>query len=200
MIAANSYNSIMVPNTKAVFSQQRQFLKLGETRWRYTLLLTHPGLRSFSFHVRCRYKQLINAACSKNHPCWVYSEKHPLCHPWGAGKLLRSWRSPLPSPQFARVKLYLVLWKIWWRGSRVLQHCASDPFTLHKNNFGDRIASWSLIQYDQSCVSRSARKLLTVVTSSSPSRPSHHKQILQILPLAGNRRWRVWFWELVCLF
>lgn len=50
---------------------------------------------------------------------------------------------------------------------------------------------------DRSCLSRSARKPLPMVMSSSPP---HTKQIWQLFPLGGHRRWRVWFWELVCLF
>lgn len=144
-------------------------------RWRYTVIETSGA-------------EVIFVPCTLQVQT-VYSEKHPSCHSRGAGKLLWFWGSSLSFPQFAWVKLYLDLWKIWWRGRQVLRHCVSDPFTLHKNNFGGRIMSWSLIQSDCSSGSRSAKRLLTMATSSNPSCPSHYKRIWQILPLAGNQRW-----------
>jgi len=57
------------------------------------------------------------------------------------------------SPPVCRVKLYLVLCKIWWGGRQVLQHPVSDPFALTQTTL-ETGASGSWTRYGQAHAGR----------------------------------------------
>lgn len=140
-----------------------------------------------------RHKQFIHGAPSKPIPACLLrttSLTRPLgC--WEAVTVLK--KLLILSP--AGVRLCSVLGEMWCEGRGLRHHMlipspCPEQLWRQDSELGSNPG-------DRSCLSRSARKPLPMVMSSSPP-PT--KQIWQLFPLGGHRRWRVWFWELVCLF